>query len=201
MMGTLAPNRRANQTAGNQMTNSKSATALAACGVLFMFAQAPAATAAESFAPYGSATVRNQSYAPLKYVIESSAFEPAEVANTLRVTTQVLGLSPKGSEIVVVIIGGGIRFFAKENYEKYQAIVEAAVELRDAGVKIAYCGSSMTGAGFVAGDLHGIGEVVPGGYVELAELVSRGYAPIRPPLILQRTRDARYVEHPELKKK
>ena len=59
----------------------------------------------------------------------------------------------------------------------------------------------MTGAGFAASDMHGIGEVVPGGYVEIAELISKGYAPIRPPLNLQKTKDARYLDHPELKKK
>jgi hypothetical protein len=181
------------------MFNFKAIVGFVACGAS-LFAQVPLSIAAEQFAPYGTAAVRTQSYAPLKYVVESSAFEPAEVANTLRVAKQMLGLSPKGSQMTVVIIGGGIRFFAKENYEKYQGIVEAAAELRDAGVKIAYCGASMAGAGFAAGDLHGLGEVVPGGYVEVAELISKGYAPIRPPLILQRTKDARYVDHPELKK-
>jgi intracellular sulfur oxidation DsrE/DsrF family protein len=102
--------------------------------------------------------------------------------------------------MTVVIIGPGIRVFARENYEKYQPIVEAAAELRDAGVRIAYCGSSMTGAGFKPADLHGIGQVVPGGYVEIAELVSKGYAHIRPPAVLARTRDARYLDRPELKK-
>jgi intracellular sulfur oxidation DsrE/DsrF family protein len=133
-------------------------------------------------------------------VFESSAFEPTEVANTLRVAKQVMSLSPKGSEITVVIIGPGIRVFGRENYEKYQPIVEAAAELRDAGVRIAYCGSSMAGAGFKPADLHGIGQVVRGGYVEIAELVSKGYAHIRPPAVLARTRDARYLDRPELKK-
>ncbi len=182
------------------MFHAKAAAALLVCGILPL-AQVSPSTAAEEFAPYGTATVRSQSYAPLKYVVESSAFDPAEVATTLRVSKQMLGLSPKGSQMVVVIIGGGIRFFAKENYEKYQSIVELAAELRDAGVKIEYCGSSMKGAGFAPSDLIGIGEVVPGGYVEIAELVAKGYAPIRPPLILQKTKDSRYLDHPELKKK
>jgi len=181
------------------MIKHKTAIALLACCAI-KFCPVMEAIAAQEFSPYGSATVRSQSYAPLKYVIESSAFEPSEVANTLRVAKQVLGLSPKGSQMIVVIIGGGIRFFAKENYEKYQPLVEAAADLRDGGVKIAYCGSSMSGAGYAASDLHGLGIVVPGGYVEIAELVSKGYTPIRPPPILARTKDARYIEHPELKK-
>ena len=181
------------------MINSRTVVAVFAFGAALLI-HVTGSAAAEEYAPYGTATVRSQSYAPLKYVVESSAYDPNEVSNTLRVAKQMLGLSPKGSQMVVVIIGGGIRFFAKENYEKYQGIVDAAAELRDAGVKIAYCGSSMKGAGFSAGDLHGIGEVVPGGYVEIAELVSKGYTPIRPPLVLQRTKDARYLEHPELKK-
>jgi intracellular sulfur oxidation DsrE/DsrF family protein len=155
---------------------------------------------AQEPAPYGTASLASQRYGPLKYVVESSAFEPAEVAGTLRVAKQALSLSPKGSEMTIVIIGAGIRVFARENYEKYQGIVEVAAELRDAGVRIAYCGSSMTGAGFKPADLHGIGQVVPGGYVEIAELVSKGYAHIRPPAVLARTRDARYLDRPELKK-
>jgi intracellular sulfur oxidation DsrE/DsrF family protein len=163
-------------------------------------ALALATASAQEPAPYGVATAASQSYGPLKYVVESSAFEPAEVANTLRVAKQVMSLSPKGSAMTVVIIGPGIRVFARENYEKYQPIVEAAAELRDAGVRIAYCGSSMAGAGFKPADLHGLGPVVPGGYVEIAELVSKGYAHIRPPAVLARTRDARYLDRPELKK-
>lgn len=175
--------------------------ALAAVGAAVLFAAAILpAVAAEPFAPYGTATVRSQNYASLKYVIESSAFDPAEVANTLRVAAQMLPLSPKGSEMVIVIIGGGIRVFAKENYEKYAPIVELAAELRNAGVKLAYCGSSMRGAGFVPEDLLGLGEVVPGGYVEIAALISMGYSPIRPSFALQQTRGARYVDQPGLKK-
>ncbi len=182
------------------MFSFKTAATSAACGAL-LCAHIPLSIAAEQFSPYGTATVRTQQYAPLKYVVESSAFDPAELANTLRVAKQMLSLSPKGTQMVVVVIGGAIRVFAKENYEKYQGIVDAAAELRDAGVRIAYCGSSMTGAGFAASDMHGIGEVVPGGYVEIAELISKDYAPIRPPLNLQKTKDARYLDHPELKKK
>jgi hypothetical protein len=35
---------------------------------------------------------------------------------------------------------------------------------------------------------------------EVAELVSKEYAHIRPPAILARARDARYLDRPELKK-
>jgi intracellular sulfur oxidation DsrE/DsrF family protein len=172
-------------------------TRLAATAVVAL-ALGPAS--AQEPAPYGAASAADQRYGPLRYVVESSALEPAEVANTLRVAKQVISLSPKGSEMTVVIIGPGIRVFARENYEKYQPIVEAAAELRDSGVRIAYCGSSMVGAGFKPADLHGLGPVVPGGYVEIAELVSKGHAHIRPPAVLARTRGARYMDRPELKK-
>ena len=165
-----------------------------------MLALALGSASGQEPAPYGAAKAASQSYGPLKYVVESSAREPAEVTNTLRVAKQVLSLTPKGSQMTVAIIGPGIRVFARENYEKYQPIVEAAAELRNAGVRIAYCGSSMAGAGFKPTDLHGLGPVVPGGYVEIAELVSKGYAHIRPPAVLARTRDARYLDRPELKK-
>ena len=167
---------------------------------VFAALHAPLSVAAEEFAPYGTAKVKSQQYPPLKYVVESSAFDPSDVTNTLRVARQMLSLSPKGSQMTVVVIGGAIRAFAKENYEKYRGIVDLAAELRDAGVRIAFCGSSLLGAGYAPNDFHGIGEVVPGGYVEIAELASKGYAHIAPPAVLRMTRDARYVDQPQLKK-
>lgn len=157
--------------------------------------------AAEPFSPYGTASVRSQQYAPLNYVVEATAYDPADAATALRVAKQMLSLSPKGSQMTLVVIGGAIRAFAKENYEKYQGIVDAAAELRDAGVRIAFCGSSLRGAGFAPGDFHGFGEVVPGGYVEIAELVGKGYVHITPPAILAKTKDARYADRPELKRR
>ena len=112
---------------------------------VFAALHAPLSVAAEEFAPYGTAKVKSQQYPPLKYVVESSAFDPSDVTNTLRVARQMLSLSPKGSQMTVVVIGGAIRAFAKENYEKYQGIVDLAAELRDAGVRIAFCGSSLLG--------------------------------------------------------
>jgi hypothetical protein len=164
-------------------------------------ATAPPSFAAEPFSPYGTASVRSQQYALLKYVVDATAYDPADIANALRVAKQMLSLSPKGSEMSIVVIGGAIRAFAKENYEKYQGIVDAAAELRDAGVRIAFCGSSLRGAGFTPSDFHGFGEVVPGGYVEIAELVGKGYVHITPPAILAKTKDARYADRPELKNK
>lgn len=169
------------------------------CAGLLCTAALPS-LAAEVLSPYGTASVKSQRYAPLKYVVESTAYDPADVANTLRVAKQMLSLSPKGSEMSVVVIGGAIRAFAKENYEKYQGIVGAAAELRDVGVRIAFCGSSLRGAGFAPGDFHGFGEVVPGGYVEIADLVGKGYVHITPPAILAKTKNARYADRPELKK-
>ncbi len=182
------------------MTRCKIAAAYPACVALLCAAALPS-LAAEAFSPYGTASVRSQPYEPLKYAVEATAYDPADVATTLRVAKQMLSLSPKGSQMTLVVIGGAIRVFAKENYEKYQGIVDAAAELRDAGVRIAFCGSSLKGAGFAPSDFHGFGEVVSGGYVEIAELVGKGYVHITPPAILAKTKDARYADRPELKKK
>jgi len=182
------------------MLDSRRIAVLAACGAL-LFSQMPPAAAAEEFSPYGTAKAGTRNYSPMKYVLESSTFEPAAVGDVFRIATQALSNSPAGSQVTVVIIGPGIRIFAKENYEKYQAIVERAAELvRDKGVKIIYCGESMKGAGYAASDMHGLGEVVPGGYVEIADLVGKGYVNIRPSEMLLRTKAVRYLEHPELKK-
>ena len=182
------------------MADSRGLAILAACGAL-LFSQMHPAVGAEEFAPYGTAKAKALNYSPMKYALESSALDPADVADVFRVARQALSNSPASSQMSVIIIGGGIRVFAKENYEKYQAIVERAAELRDRGVKLVYCGESIKGAGFVPGDLHGIGEVAPAGYVEIADLVTKGYVHIRPPSVLQRTGGARYLDHPELRKK
>lgn len=173
--------------------------AIAAVSVAVLLAGAPAA--AQEFAPYGTAKAGTRNYSPMKFVIESSTFEPPAVADAFRIAGQALANSPAGSQATVVVIGPGIRIFAKENYEKYQAIVERAAELiRDKGVKVVYCGESTKGAGYEASDLHGFGEVVPGGYVEIADLVGKGYVHIRPSEMQLRTRGVRYLERPELKK-
>lgn len=141
---------------------------------------AGAAFSAESFAPYGTASIKAKPYAPQKIVFDLTTASPEEVAFGLNTIKQMKTLVHKDTQVAAVVIGGGISVFAKDNYEKHQAIIERAAELRDAGVEIKYCGSSTRRAGLKPGDLHGIGEWVPGGLPEIAEYVGKGYVLVRP---------------------
>ena len=151
----------------------------------------------EPFSPYGHAQPTTVKYQPVKMVMEVSGATPADMAVSLGVAKQFLGIAPKGSKMALVVIGGGIRAFAIENYEKYQGIVDKAAELRDAGMEIKFCGNSIKGAGYKPSDIDGIGEVVPGGYLEIARYVGEGYVHITPRDY--KTKDARFIDHPELK--
>jgi len=66
-----------------------------------------------------------------------------------------------------VVLGGGIGVFAKENCEAVQAWMELINELHGPNAKIpvdlAFCGTSLRGAGSAVSDMHGFGKVVPAG--------------------------------------
>lgn len=99
---------------------------------------------------------------------------------------------------MVVTHGPELRAFAKENYEKYQAVVDKMAELSKEGVEFKMCNNAMRAAGFEATDMHGFVTVVPAGFPELVYWQSKGYQYVNPlPLSVK---DVRYVEHPELKK-
>ena len=71
-----------------------------------VMALAPA-SAESSVAPYGSATTSSQGYSPLKYVVESTAFEPSDVANCAAAPREADHVAlAQGSTMSVVIIGG-----------------------------------------------------------------------------------------------
>jgi intracellular sulfur oxidation DsrE/DsrF family protein len=98
---------------------------------------------------------------------------------------------------VVVTHGPELRVFAKENYQKYQGVVDKMAELAQGGVEFRMCNNAMRAAGFEPEDMHGFITVVPAGFPEIAYLQSQGYQYINPlPLSVK---DVRYIEHPELK--
>ena len=100
--------------------------------------------------------------------------------------------------MVVVTHGPELRVFAKENYDKYQGIVDKMAALSDKGVKFHMCNNAMRAAGFKPEDMHGFITVVPAGFPEIAYLQSKGYKYINP--LPYSVKDVRYIEHPELKK-
>lgn len=160
--------------------------------------------------PYGVAKKSAKVLTPAKLALEFSTTPDEKGRSDLRqlvnVLKQMQGLLTSTSKVRVVVIGGGIAFFARENYADpdIQAAMDAIQELTAAKVpvEVAYCGNSRKGAGFNGPEeLHafnGAGEEVTGGYPEIDRLVrAEGYVHVM--VHDYKTRGARFVFHPELK--
>ena len=151
---------------------------------------------AEEMAPYGTAKVDMHKYPKLNAVFDVNYEDPNKL-NILNVFLQKTSAALKG-KMVVVTHGPELRVFAKENYIKYQGIVDKMAALAEQGVEFHMCNNAMRAAGFKPEDMHGFITVIPGGFPEIAYLQSKGYKYINPNALS--VKDARYIEHPELKK-
>jgi len=151
---------------------------------------------AEVFAPYGTAKVDMHKMPVTDTVFDVNYEDPQKlnilysfIKNTKKET---------GGKVVVVTHGPEMRAFAKENYEKYQGIVDKMVELAKDGVEFKLCNNAMKAAGYSAEDMHGFITVVPAGFPEVAYWQGKGYKYINPlPLPVK---DIRYIDQPQLKK-
>jgi intracellular sulfur oxidation DsrE/DsrF family protein len=152
---------------------------------------------AEEFAPYGTAKVDMHKYPVTNAVFDVNYPDPNKL-NVLNVFIAKTSEQLKG-EMIVVTHGPELRVFAKENYEKYQGIVDKMAAHAKNGVKFHMCNNAMRAAGFKPEDMHGFITVVPAGFPEVAYLQSKGYRYINP--LPYSVKDVRYIEHPELKNK
>ena len=151
---------------------------------------------AGSLDPYGTAKVDMHSMPATNTVFDVNYEDPQKlntlyffIKNTKKVTN---------GKVVVVTHGPELRAFAKENYEKYQGIIDRMAELAKDGVEFKMCNNAMKAAGFKAEDMHGIITVVPAGFPEIAYWQDKGYKYINPlPLSVK---DVRYIDQPGLKK-
>lgn len=152
--------------------------------------------AATEFAPYGTAKVDMHPVAVTNTVFDVNYDDPKKLAilygfirNTRRETR---------GEVIVVTHGPELRAFAKENYEKYQAVVDQMAELAKEGVQFKMCNNALRAAGFTPSDMHGFITVVPAGFAELVHWQGKGYQYVNP--IPLPVRDVRYLDQPQLKK-
>lgn len=151
---------------------------------------------AETFAPYGTAKVDMHTMPATNTVFDVNYEDPQKL-NTLYNYVKNTKKVTKG-KVVVVTHGPELRAFAKENYEKYQAIIDKMAELAKDGVEFKMCNNAMLAAGFKAEDMHGFITVVPAGFPEVAYWQGKGYKYINPlPLPVK---DIRYIDQPGLKK-
>lgn len=146
--------------------------------------------------PYGTSEKNLHEYPTINVVFDANYTDPnslnilyAFVINTMK---------PLKGKMVVVTHGPELRAFAKENYTKYQGIMDKMKELADAGVEFRMCHNALRAAGFKADDFHGFVTVVPAGFPEIAYLQSEGYQYINP--LPYSVRDVRYLDQPKLKK-
>ncbi len=163
---------------------------------LLCAAAAASVHANPDFAPYGSAKVDIKEYPAINTVFDVNYEDP----NRLNILHGFVGNTRRAlkGKVVIVTHGPELRVFAKENYQKYQAIVDRAAELAQDGVEYRMCNNAMRAAGYKAEDMHGFITVVPAGFAELTYLQSQGYQYVNP--IPLPVRDVRYIEQPQLKK-
>ena len=151
---------------------------------------------AEEFAPYGTAKVDMHTMPVTDVVFDVNYEDPQKlnilynfIKNTQKITQ---------CKVVVVTHGPELRAFAKENYPKYQGIMDKMAELAKDGVEFKMCNNAMKAAGFSAEDMHGFVTIVPAGFPEIAYYQGKGYKYINPlPLSVK---DVRYLDQPQLKK-
>ena len=156
---------------------------------------APLLAADKDLSPYGTAKVDMHKYPTINRVYDVNYVDVQNLNGLANFITNVNKDVPGKS--VVVLHGPEVRVFAKENYEKYQGLVDKMAGLAKSGVDFRMCNNAMHAAGFEATDMVGFVTVVPAGFAELIDLESKGYQPIV--AIVTPVKGSRYLDHPELK--
>ncbi len=154
-------------------------------------------SAEEAMSPYGTSTTNMHEYPVIDAVFDANYEDPnklnilyAFVKNTMK---------PLKGKMVVVTHGPELRAFAKENYVKYQGVMDKMKQLADMGVEFRMCNNALRAAGYAPDDFHGFVTVVPAGFPEIAYLQHQGFTYINP--LPYSVRDVRYKERPELRGK
>lgn len=151
---------------------------------------------AEEMAPYGIAKTNMHDYPTINAVFDVNYEDPNKL-NILYAFVKNTSKPLKG-KMVVVTHGPELRAFARENYVKYQGIVDKMASLAEDGVEFRMCNNALRAAGYKPEDMHGFVTVVPAGFPEIAYLQSKGYVYINP--LPYSVRDVRYLDQPQLKK-
>ncbi|MFU8777226.1 MAG: DsrE family protein [Roseovarius sp.] len=134
--------------------------------------------ASEELAPYGTATVDMHEYPEIDQVFDVNYEDPNSLNALYSFVKNTRAVVP--GKTVVVTHGPELRAFAKENYDKYYAVMDRMAELADMGVEFRMCNNAMRAAGFEAEDMHGFVTVVPAGFPEIVLLQHQGYAYVNP---------------------
>jgi len=149
--------------------------------------------AADEHAPYGTAKVDMHKYPTINRVYDVNYDDPKWLNALVGFIKNVNNVVP--GKAVVVLHGTEIRAFAKENYEKYQAVIDKLAELSKEGVEFRMCNNAMHAAGFNAEDIHGFVTIIPAGFAEVIYMQHKGYAVIDATATM--VKDSRYLDHPK----
>jgi intracellular sulfur oxidation DsrE/DsrF family protein len=160
--------------------------------VLVAACSTPLFAADKDLSPYGTAKVDLHKYGTVNRVYDVNYPEVQHLNGLAGFINNVNKVLP--GKTVVVLHGPEIRVFAKENYEKYQGIVDKMAGLSKEGVEFRMCNNAMHGAGFEAKDIVGFVTVIPAGFAEIADLQAKGYQLILPTVTA--VKDARYIDQP-----
>lgn len=152
---------------------------------------------ADDITPFGDAKVDMHKYPKINRVYDVSYDDPKKLNALLNYINNVNRVVP--GKAVVVLHGAEIRAFAKENYEKYQGVIDQLAELSRQGVDFRMCNNAMRNAGFEASDIDGFVTIVPAGLAEIISLQHKGYKVID--TAASPVKDSRYLDHPEKKPK
>lgn len=165
-----------------------------AFAALFSGTAMNASAAGGELAPYGTAKENMHKYPTINRVYDVNYDDPKWLNALVGFIVNVNKVEPTG-KVVVVLHGTEIRAFAKENYEKYQGVVDKLADLSKQGVDFRMCNNAMHGAGFNSEDIHGFVTVIPAGFAEVIDLQHKGYAVID--ATATQVKDSRYLEQPK----
>ncbi len=151
------------------------------------------AIAADDLQPYGTAKENLHKYPVIDRVYDVNYTDPKQLNALVPFIKNVNAVVP--GKAVVVLHGTEIRAFAKENYEKYQAVIDQLADLSKQGVEFRMCNNAMHAAGFKSQDIVGFITVVPAGFAEIIDLQRQGYKVID--ATATPVKDSRYLDHPK----
>ena len=147
--------------------------------------------------PYGDAKLDMHKYPKINRVYDVNYDNPKKLNALVHFIQNVNDNVP--GKAVVVLHGAEIRAFAKENYLKYQGVVDQLADLSKEGVEFRMCNNAMHAAGFKAKDIDGFITIIPAGFAEIISLQKQGYFVID--AIPTAVKGSRYIDHPEEKPK
>jgi len=129
---------------------------------------------AESNAPWGQGKLTPTKYNPQKVVYDVTTGDIGSMESVLDRAShlsKITGADPFEQSIVIVLHGSSIKFFAIENYKKYEAMLKRAQSLVVSEVvSIKMCKLAAEGQGYQPEDIHGFVEPVPMGDAEIIRL-------------------------------